>query len=211
MEAFKVHQGLCATLSRDDVDTDQIIPKQFLKRTEKDGYGESCFFAWRYDEVGAPRDDFELNDLAYRGASILITGQNFGCGSSREHAAWALLGYGVRAVIAPSFADIFATNAYQNGLLPVALPAAAVARVRDRTRQRDGYQITVDLATQEVRDETGVVATFQIEDFWRECLLDGLDPIATAIKRSAEIASHEQHRSPLLPVTSGFASKAGGG
>ncbi len=204
MEAFKLHHGLCATLSRDDVDTDQIIPKQFLKRTERDGYGDSCFFAWRYDEAGAPRGDFELNASAYREASILITGQNFGCGSSREHAAWALLGYGFRAVIAPSFADIFATNAYQNGLLPVTLPASVVSRLGDRTRQGDGYELTIDLQAAEVRDESGRIAGFEIEEFWRECLLDGLDPIATAMKRSADITAHEQRRSPLFPVTSSF-------
>jgi 3-isopropylmalate/(R)-2-methylmalate dehydratase small subunit len=202
LQPFTVHQGLCATLVRDDVDTDQIIPKQFLKRTDKDGYGEACFFDWRYDSGGNPDPSFELNQPRYAGASILVTGQNFGCGSSREHAAWALLGYGLRAVIAPSFADIFRTNALQNGLLPVTLTLAEVRLLTERAQTDEGWQVTIDLTRQSVTDALGHVATFEIEDFWKECLLEGLDPIAMAEKRDPEISAYEQGRSALLPTTS---------
>ncbi len=190
MRPFTVHRGLCATLDRDDVDTDQIIPKQFLKRTSKDGYGDACFFDWRYDAAGRPNLEFELNQPSYAGASILITGQNFGCGSSREHAAWALLGYGLRAVIAPSFADIFSTNALQNGLLPVSLAAAEVRVLTERARGGDGWHVQIDLATQSVTDALGPVATFEIEAFWKECLLEGLDPISMAERRDPEISNY---------------------
>jgi 3-isopropylmalate/(R)-2-methylmalate dehydratase small subunit len=206
MQPFTVHQGLCATLERDDVDTDQIIPKQFLKRTNKHGYGDACFFDWRYDELGKPNPAFELNQPRYAGASILITGRNFGCGSSREHAAWALLGYGLRAVIAPSFADIFRTNALQNGLLPVTLSTAEVRLLTERARQDAGWQVEIDLSSQSVTDRLGRVATFEIEDFWRECLLEGLDPISMAERRDAEITAYEQGRSELLPTTSFLAA-----
>jgi 3-isopropylmalate/(R)-2-methylmalate dehydratase small subunit len=205
LEAFTVHRGLCATLSRNDVDTDQIIPKQFLKRTTRDGYGEACFFDWRYNSSGQPRPDFELNDLAYSGASVLITGRNFGCGSSREHAAWALLGYGIRAVIAPSFGDIFTVNAFQNGLLPVLLPAPKAEQLRERVSRRDGYHLTVDLRDQRVFDGEGLSSNFELEGFWKDCLLSGLDPIGMALSHSDAIAAFESTRSPLLPVTSGLA------
>ncbi len=201
MDAFTLHEGLCAALSLDDVDTDQIIPKQFLKRTERDGYGDSCFFDWRYDQSGQPRPDFELNHPAYRGASVLLTGRNFGCGSSREHAAWALSGYGFRAVLAASFADIFTTNALANGLLPVRLSEATMETLLKRTRRRDGYRLTIDLTLQQVSDGSGVVAGFDIEPFWRDCLLSGRDPIAMAISQEAAIRAFEETRSELLPVT----------
>jgi 3-isopropylmalate/(R)-2-methylmalate dehydratase small subunit len=204
MDSFTVHEGLCAALSLDDVDTDQIIPKQFLKRTERDGYGDSCFFDWRYDPEGKPRPEFELNHPAYRGASVLVTGRNFGCGSSREHAAWALTGYGFRAVLAASFADIFNTNALANGLLPVPLAEATIEALLTRTRRHDGYRLTIDLGRQEVRDRDGVVAGFDIEPFWRECLLSGRDPIAMALSQDELIRAFELERSQLLPVTSGL-------
>ncbi len=205
MQPFTVHDGLCATLSRSDVDTDQIIPKQFLKRTDKDSYGDACFFTWRYDEEMHPRPDFELNDPRYSGASVLVTGDNFGCGSSREHAAWALLGYGFRVVVAPTFADIFRTNALQNGLLPVALTVEEVELLSRRARSEDGYRVRVDLEAQSVSDSHGLVARFEMEEFWRECLLEGLDPISMALKREPEIAAYERRRSPLLPTTTGLA------
>jgi len=201
MQAFTVHQGLCASLSRDDVDTDQIVPKQFLKRTDRDDYGDACFFSWRYDDDGRPRPDFELNDVAYWDASILIAGHNFGCGSSREHAVWALLGYGFRVVIAPSFADIFVVNSVQNGLLPVQLSATAVSRLRDLTTQRVGYRVEVDLANQQVRDRDGPIADFAIDPFWRDCLLSGRDPIALALGQEAAIAVYELARPPWRPST----------
>ncbi len=201
MEAFTVVEGLCATLSRDDVDTDQIIPKQFLKSTERDGYGQACFLDWRYDSQGREVPDFELNSPEYRGAALLLAGRNFGCGSSREHAVWALSGMGFRAVIAPSFADIFATNSYQNGFLPVVLPEAAVTTLAERTRRRDGYRLTVDLSALEVRDGEGRSFAFEVEPFWRECLLSGLDPLGMAGREEAAIAAYEASRSPLLPTT----------
>jgi 3-isopropylmalate/(R)-2-methylmalate dehydratase small subunit len=201
LQPFTIHRGLCATLSRDDVDTDQIIPKQFLKRTDKDSYGQACFFDWRYDQAGTLNPDFELNHARFRGASILITGQNFGCGSSREHAAWALLNYGFRAVIAPSFADIFKTNALQNGLLPVSLPAIQVKRLRDRAQSADGCELSIDLVRQVISDATAEVVPFEIDEFWRQCLLQGMDPISMAEGRDPEITAYERQRSQLLPTT----------
>ncbi|HVC21908.1 MAG TPA: 3-isopropylmalate dehydratase small subunit [Candidatus Dormibacteraeota bacterium] len=202
MNAFTIHQGLCATLSRDDVDTDQIIPKQFLKRTDRNDYGDACFFAWRYDENGQPRPDFELNEPIYRGATILIAGRNFGCGSSREHAVWALAGMGFAVVIAPSFADIFTANSLQNGLLPVRLESVSVSRLRERAA-RGGYHITVDLQRQEVRDDDGLVATFAVDPFGRDCLLSGRDPIAMALSESDAIGAFESRRPDWLPHTDG--------
>ena len=201
MQPFRVFEGLAAALDLEDVDTDQIIPKQFLKRTGRDGYGEACFFDWRYDPQGSERPEFELNDPAYQGASVLVTGRNFGCGSSREHAVWALAQMGFRAVLAPSFADIFCTNALQNGLLPVALAEADCSDFHRRARQRDGYRLTVDLATQEVRDREGRSARFQVDPFWKECLLAGLDPLGMALREAAAVSDFERARSPLLPTT----------
>ena len=201
MRPFTVRRGLCATLRRDDVDTDQIIPKQFLKRTDKDSYGEACFFDWRYASTGASNPDFELNQARFMGASILITGQNFGCGSSREHAAWALLGYGFLAVVAPSFGDIFQTNALQNGLLPVSLAAAEVDKLMRRAESADGLELSIDLERQAISDARGDVATFEIETFWRQCLLEGLDPISMAETKDVLVTAYEQKRSKLLPNT----------
>jgi 3-isopropylmalate/(R)-2-methylmalate dehydratase small subunit len=201
MDAFTVHEGLCASLNRDDVDTDQIVPKQFLKRTDRDDYGDACFFSWRYDDVGQPRPEFELNNIAYWDASILITGRNFGCGSSREHAVWALLGYGFRAVIAPSFADIFMVNSVQNGLLPVQLPADVVTRLRARAAERVGYRLVVDLSNQRVSDVDGPIADFAIDPFWRDCLLSGRDPIALALSQEEAIAAYEVARPAWRPLT----------
>lgn len=200
MNAFTIHQGLCAALSRDDVDTDQIIPKQFLKRTDRNDYGDACFFAWRFDDAGAARREFELNDPAYQGASILITGRNFGCGSSREHAVWALQGMGFAVVIAPSFADIFAANSLQNGLLPVVLPEAVVDRLRDRAT-RGGYRITVDLSQQQLGDGDGPIANFATDPFWRDCLLSGRDPIAMALAEADAITAFEGRRPVWLPTS----------
>ncbi|HVC39895.1 MAG TPA: 3-isopropylmalate dehydratase small subunit [Candidatus Dormibacteraeota bacterium] len=203
MEAFTTHEGLCATLSRDDVDTDQIIPKQFLKRTDRGDYGDAGFFAWRYDDAGHPRPDFELNDPVFQGASILITGRNFGCGSSREHAVWALLGMGFRAVIAPSFADIFTVNSLQNGLLPVELPALLVAQLSARAKSPGGHRLTVDLPAQQVRDGSGLSADFVVDPFWKKCLLSGRDPIAMALSQEEAIAEFEGSRPDWRPVTTG--------
>src|SRR5439155_19590795 len=159
MNAFRIHTGAVAVLDRPNVDTDQIIPKQFLKRTERTGFGQFLFYDWRFLPTGDPNPAFELNDPRCRGASILIAGKNFGCGSSREHAPWALADYGFRAIIAPSFAYIFANNCLKNGLLTVALNEGEMARLMDRARTFEGYEITVDLETKSVRDDHGFSAS----------------------------------------------------
>jgi 3-isopropylmalate/(R)-2-methylmalate dehydratase small subunit len=194
MNPFRIHTGLVAVLNRPNVDTDQIIPKQFLKRVERTGFGEFLFYDWRFLSDGRPNPCFPLNESRYRGASILIAGKNFGCGSSREHAPWALADYGFRAIIAPSFADIFANNCMKNGLLPVVLTDAEVAELVRRACELDGYQLTVDLEKQAVTDTAGFSASFQISDFQRYCLLEGLDDIGLTLKYEPEIAAYENKR-----------------
>jgi 3-isopropylmalate/(R)-2-methylmalate dehydratase small subunit len=191
MRPFREHTGIVAPLDRSSVDTDQIIPKQFLKRIERTGYGEFLFYDWRYSGDGKPRADFVLNHPQFAGASILIAGKNFGCGSSREHAAWALSNYGFRVIIAPSFADIFATNAGNNGLLLVTLPEQQIATLLDRAQQASGYELHVSLVEKTVRDDQGFGASFEIDDFRRTCLLEGLDEIGLTLKREPEIAAYE--------------------
>ncbi|HJZ82537.1 MAG TPA: 3-isopropylmalate dehydratase small subunit [Pyrinomonadaceae bacterium] len=193
MQPFRVHTGLALPLDRPNVDTDQIIPKQFLKRVERTGFGEFLFYDWRFRPDGEPEAAFPLNDPRYRGASILIAGKNFGCGSSREHAPWALADYGFRAIIAPSFADIFANNCLKNGLLPVTLNEATVAELIRRA-SHGGYRLNVDLENQIVSDAHGLAAAFEIGDFQRHCLLEGLDDIGLTLKHEAEIASFENQR-----------------
>jgi 3-isopropylmalate/(R)-2-methylmalate dehydratase small subunit len=185
-----------AALPRVNVDTDQIIPKQFLKRIERTGFGPSLFFDWRYRPDGAPDPEFELNRPAARGASLLLTGANFGCGSSREHAPWALADYGFRAILAPFFADIFHGNCCQNGLLPVTLPESAVDELFRRCEQAtDGYELTVDLTTTTVRDAQGFVSQFAIAPYRRDMLLQGLDEIGRTLRHEADIAAFERaHR-----------------
>ena len=181
-------------LDRPNVDTDQIIPKQFLKRVERTGFGQFLFYDWRFLSDGEPDRSFILNEPQYRGASILIAGKNFGCGSSREHAPWALADYGFRAIVAPSFADIFANNCLKNGLLPVTLTGAEVTELMRRAEAVNGYQLTVDLERQTVRDTTDFSATFEIAEFQRYCLLEGLDDIGVTLKHESEIASFEKRR-----------------
>src|SRR3989442_8076156 len=161
MQPFRIHTGLVAPLDRPNVDTDQIIPKQFLKRVERTGFGEFLFYDWRFSSDGQADRSFPLNEPRYRGASILIAGKNFGCGFSREHAPWALADFGFRAIIAPSFADIFADNCMKNGLLPVVLSDAEVTELINRARARDGYQLTVDLEAKTVTDADGFLARFE--------------------------------------------------
>jgi len=201
MEAFRNHTGLVAVLDRPNVDTDQIIPKQFLKRVERTGFGQFLFYDWRLAADGQPNPSFPLNDPRYRGASILIAGKNFGCGSSREHAPWALADFGFRAIIAPSFADIFANNCMKNGLLPVTLTDADVAELMRRANEIDDYQLTVDLTKQSVTDAAGFSASFQIGDFQRSCLLEGLDDIGLTLKHKAEISAYENNRPAWLNQT----------
>jgi 3-isopropylmalate/(R)-2-methylmalate dehydratase small subunit len=202
MDAFVRHTGTVAPLDRVNVDTDQIIPKQFLKRIERSGFGQFLFFDWRFRDDGTPNPEFELNRPGYEGASILVAGRNFGCGSSREHAPWALQDYGFRAIIAPSFADIFFNNCFKNGVLPVVLPEATVNEILSRAKERPGYTLTVDLEKQTVEDEEGELARFEVDAFRRECLLEGLDDIGLTLQHGADIDAYERQRSPLLPVAS---------
>jgi 3-isopropylmalate/(R)-2-methylmalate dehydratase small subunit len=193
MERFTVHTGTIALLQRDNIDTDQIIPKQFLKRVQRTGYGDVLFFDWRYDGTGRPDPAFPLNRPQYSGASILVAGKNFGCGSSREHAVWALRDYGFRAIIAPSFADIFANNCVKNGLLTVVLEPAEISQLL--AREAVGLnRVTVDLKRCEVSGEENFHARFTIDAFSRACLLEGLDEIGMTLKHEPEIARYEQSR-----------------
>src|ERR1041385_8442324 len=198
MTPFRIHTGLAAPLDRANVDTDQIIPKQFLKRIERTGFGKFLFNDWRFLPNGTPNPEFALNDERYRGASVLIAGKNFGCGSSREHAPWALADFGFRAIIAPSFADIFANNCMKNGLLPVVLSDAEVAELMRRASEANGYQLTVDLEKQSVTDGAGFSASFRIADFQRYCLLQGLDDVGLTLKYEPEISAYEKNRPAWL-------------
>lgn len=195
MQPFEVHVGRVAALPRANVDTDQIIPKQFLKRIERTGFGPCLFFDWRYLPGGSPDPGFELNRPEAAGATILLAGANFGCGSSREHAPWALAEYGFRAIIAPSFADIFYGNCCQNGLLPVALPEPAVAELFRRAAAASaGYELTVDLLHARVSDGAGFDAGFEIAPYRREMLLQGLDEIGRTLQHERRIAAFERRR-----------------
>jgi 3-isopropylmalate/(R)-2-methylmalate dehydratase small subunit len=194
MIPFNIHTGLVAPLDRANIDTDQIIPKQFLKRIERTGFGEFLFYDWRRLPNGEEDPSFPLNQPKYQGASILVTGKNFGCGSSREHAPWALADYGFRAIIAPSFADIFANNCFKNGLLPVALQDAEVENILRRAREIESYQLTVDLEQRMVTDALDLSARFVIDDFQRECLLEGLDDVGLTLRHEADIAAFEKQR-----------------
>lgn len=196
MQPFRVHKGLAAPLDRVNVDTDQIIPKQFLKRIEKTGFGEFLFYDWRR-KGGEKNPEFVLNEPRYQGASVLVAGKNFGCGSSREHAVWALADFGFRAVIAPSFADIFSNNSTKNGFLAVRLSEEEVTELMRRVKANPAYELTVDLEKCEVRDEHEFRAKFAIDDFVRHCLLNGLDDIGLTLQHEAEIAVYEgRHPQP---------------
>jgi 3-isopropylmalate/(R)-2-methylmalate dehydratase small subunit len=204
MNPFTVHRGRVAPLDRVNVDTDQIIPKQFLKRIERTGFGQFLFYDWRFSADGKKKADsgleqFVLDQPRYRGASILVAGKNFGCGSSREHAVWALADFGFRAVISSSFADIFANNSTKNGFLTVLLSESEVAELMKRAREIDDYQLTIDLERCEVRDEQGFRTKFPVEEFVRRCLLNGLDDIGLTLQHEAEIVAYEaQHASPAV-------------
>jgi len=191
VQAFRAHTGKAAPLYRANVDTDQIIPKQFLKRIEKTGFGEFLFNDWRRSSEGKPDPKFVLNQPRYSGASILVAGKNFGCGSSREHAVWALVDFGFRVVIASSFADIFANNCVKNGVLTVVLTEEESAELARRAETTTNYQITVDLESCTVRDDKGFTAKFTIDEFTRHCLLEGLDDIGLTLQHEADIAKYE--------------------
>ncbi len=196
MQPFIVHTGRVAAMPRANVDTDQIIPKQFLKRVERTGFGPALFYDWRYLPDGSPDPSFELNAPKARGATLLIAGENFGCGSSREHAPWALAQYGFRAIIAPSFADIFHGNCCQNGLLPVILSENGVQELfRRYDAAPDGYEVTVDLVTTTVRDARGFESAFEIPGYRRTMLLEGLDEIGATLRHEAAIAEFERAHS----------------
>jgi 3-isopropylmalate/(R)-2-methylmalate dehydratase small subunit len=191
MEPFRTLTALAAPLDRTNVDTDQIIPKQFLKRIERTGYGEFLFFDWRRTANGEPNPDFELNDSRHVGAKILIAGKNFGCGSSREHAAWALSDYGFRAVIAPTFADIFFSNAGKNGIVLARLSEEQVAELMRKAQTIAGYKLTVSLERQTVTDDLGFKATFEIDPFRKFCLMEGLDDIGLTLRHESALDRFE--------------------
>ena len=208
MQAFTVHKGLVVPMDRANVDTDAIIPKQFLKSIKRSGFGPNLFDAWRYLDPGEPGKDaarrrpnpeFVLNQPRYAGASILLARENFGCGSSREHAPWALEQYGFRALVAPSYADIFFDNCFKNGLLPIQLPAALVARLFDEVQAFVGYQLTVDLPRQTIVKPDGSELPFDVQPFRKYCLLNGFDDIALTLRHADKIKAFEAERLARMP------------
>ena len=208
MDKFTLHKGLVAPMDRENVDTDAIIPKQFLKSIKRSGFGPNLFDEWRYLDPGEPgqdpatrkpNPDFVLNQPRYAGASVLIARQNFGCGSSREHAPWALQQYGFRAILAPSFADIFFNNCFKNGLLPIQLPESAIARLFDEVYAFPGYQLTIDLPRQVVVKPDGAELPFDIEPFRKECLIGGLDEIGLTLQHTDKIRAFEAARIAAKP------------
>ena len=208
MEKFSRVEGIAVPLDRANVDTDAIIPKQFLKSIHRTGFGPNLFDAWRYLDAGEPgmdnskrpiNPDFVLNAPRYAGAQILVAGPNFGCGSSREHAPWALLDYGIRAVIAPSFADIFFTNCFKNGLLPIVLPAAAVTALLSEIAANEGCRVTVDLDAQTVSSPAGGTHRFDIDPFRKYCLLNGLDEIGLTLRHVDLVKAYEARRAQTEP------------
>ena len=195
MKSYRVETGIVAPLARANVDTDQILPKQFLKRVERTGFGEFVFFDWRFRSDGTPDENFVLNQPRYQDASVLVAGQNFGCGSSREHAPWGLLDYGFHTIIAPSFADIFYNNCFKNGMLPVVLPESAVNELLQKVSEIEYYQLTINLEKQEISDEKGYKTTFRINEFRRYCLLNGLDDIDLTLRHENAISAYENENS----------------
>ena len=194
MKAFEKFRGRVAPLDRANVDTDQIIPKQFLKLITRTGLGKGLFFDWRLRPDGTENPDFPLNQPRYRGASILLARRNFGCGSSREHAPWALMDFGFRALVAPSFADIFYNNCFKNGLLPVALDETAVDEIFKKVQAKEGFQLTVNLEPQTLTDGAGGAWKFEIDPFRKKCLLEGLDDISLTLQQEEKISTYEARR-----------------
>ena len=208
MEKFVRHDGLVAPLDRANVDTDQIIPKQFLKSIKRTGFGPNLFDEWRYLDEGSPgqdnsvrpvNKDFVLNLPAFQGASVLITRRNFGCGSSREHAPWALMDFGFKAIIAPSFADIFYNNCFKNGLLPIVLSEDNVEALFQAVNGKEGYRLTIDLEGQQVIPESGAALPFEIDEFRKHCLLNGLDEIGLTLNEAEAIRAYEKGRMEREP------------
>lgn len=190
MEPLRIHKGLVCPLNRTNIDTDQIIPKQFLKRIERSGFGQFLFYHWRFDDDGNPRPDFPLNDPKYKGASILVAGENFGCGSSREHAPWAVQDYGFKIVIAPSFADIFKNNCVKNGILPIQISEEHVQTIMKKAESKD-YSLTVDLEEQLVYDHEDFKVEFQIAPYPKQMLLNGWDEIGVTLTYEDKIKEYE--------------------
>jgi 3-isopropylmalate/(R)-2-methylmalate dehydratase small subunit len=200
MDKFVKLTGVAAPLPLRNIDTDMIIPKQFLKTIKRTGLGKSLFFEMRYDNAtGAEIADFVLNKPAYRNAKILVTGENFGCGSSREHAPWALLDFGIRCVIAPDFADIFYNNCFQNGILPIKLPQADVDKLMDDAQRGSNATVTVDLEAQEIRGPDGGVIKFEIDPFRKHCLLNGLDAVGLTMQKQDAIRTYEEKAATARP------------
>jgi 3-isopropylmalate/(R)-2-methylmalate dehydratase small subunit len=208
MQAFTTLNGLVVPMDRANVDTDAIIPKQFLKSIKRTGYGPFLFDEWRYEDVGQPemdcsnrpiRKDFVLNQPRFKGAQVMLARENFGCGSSREHAPWAILDYGISCVIAPSFADIFFNNCFKNGILPVVLTDAEMGVLFAETQSNEGYKITVDLASQKVTTPSGQSFGFEVDDFRKHCLLNGLDDIGLTLQNAGAIQSYETERKNAAP------------
>lgn len=208
MQAFQSHQGLVAPIDRENVDTDAIIPKQFLKSIKRSGFGPNLFDEWRYLDVGQPgqdpetrklNPDFVLNKPRYKGASVLLARKNFGCGSSREHAPWAIAQYGFRALIAPSYADIFFNNCFKNGLLPIVLPEAEVSRLFDEVAATEGYSLTIDLPRQVVTKPDGTELSFEVQPFRKYCLLNGFDDIGLTLRHADKIKAFEADRLARQP------------
>jgi 3-isopropylmalate/(R)-2-methylmalate dehydratase small subunit len=197
MQPFIRHRGRVAALQRANVDTDQIIPKQFLKRIERSGFGPFLFYDWRYLPDGTPNPEFELNRPELSGATILLSGANFGCGSSREHAPWALADFGFRAILAPSFADIFYSNCCQNGLLPIVLPSDVVDALFERCHRASGLELTIDLESHSVRDDEDLDVSFEIDPYRREMLMRGLDEIGRTLLEESKITEFEGRRSAV--------------
>jgi 3-isopropylmalate/(R)-2-methylmalate dehydratase small subunit len=196
MKPFTKLTGLVAPMDRANVDTDQIIPKQFLKRIERTGFGEFLFWDWRRTADGKEDPNFELNKPEYKGATVLIARRNFGCGSSREHAPWALEDYGFRSVLAPSFADIFYNNCFKNGMLPIRLSEEQIDDLFNRVAKHPGYRLTVDLESQKITDEFGLSIPFEVESFRRHCLLHGLDDIGLTLEHADKISAYEATHAP---------------
>ncbi len=196
MQAFRTHTGVVAPLLRSNVDTDQIIPKQFLKRIERTGFGPFLFFDWRFDQEGKPRPEFVLNQPGYKGASILVAGKNFGCGSSREHAPWAMEDFGFRVVIAPAFADIFKNNCRNSGILAITTSQENVETIGHRAEKEPGYQLTVDLENGKIHDNAGFAFAFEADPFTRRCFLEGLDDIGLTLRHQDAIRRFEERMAP---------------
>jgi len=194
MEPFKTLTGIVAPLDRVNVDTDQIIPKQFLKRIERTGFEEYLFYDWRYLDNGKPNPEFVLNNERYKDATILLTRNNFGCGSSREHAPWALKDYGFLVIIAPTFADIFFSNCFKNGMLPIVLQENVVEELFKKVLANKGYRLTVDLESQSITEDKGFKISFEIDPFKKRCLLEGLDDIGLTLRHEDKIRAYEERR-----------------